>query len=130
MADDKKANVKKAKKKADVHGQCAIQASFNNTIISITDTSGNVLSWGSSGKMGIKGSRKSTPFAAQLASEAAAKVAYEMGVRKVDVRVKGAGAGRESAVRALKSAGMDVLSIRDVTGIPHNGCRPKKKRRV
>lgn len=130
MADDKATKVKKVKKKADVHGNCAIQASFNNTIITISDISGNVLSWGSSGKMGIKGSRKSTPFAAQLASEAAAKVAFEMGVRKVDVRVKGAGAGRESAVRALKNAGLEVLSIKDATGIPHNGCRPKKKRRV
>jgi small subunit ribosomal protein S11 len=107
-----------------------VRATFNNTIISITDSRGNVVSWGTPGRAGFKGSRKSTPYAAQLASEEAAKTAFELGMRKVDVRVKGAGAGRESAVRALKSAGLEVLTIRDVTGIPHNGCRPKKKRRV
>ncbi|MBF0433112.1 MAG: 30S ribosomal protein S11 [Fibrobacteria bacterium] len=125
-----KIKVKKGKKRADINGQCTIKATFNNTIISITDANGNVVSWGSGGKTGIKGSRKSTPFAAQLAGEAAARAAMECGVRRLDVRVKGAGAGRESAVRSLKSAGMEILSIKDVTGMPHNGCRPKKKRRV
>ncbi len=125
-----KIKVKKGKKRADINGQCTVRATFNNTIISITDNNGNVISWGSGGKVGIKGSRKSTPFAAQLAGESAAKAAMEVGVRRLEVRVKGAGAGRESAVRALKSAGMEILSIKDVTGMPHNGCRPKKKRRV
>jgi small subunit ribosomal protein S11 len=94
------------------------------------DVRGNVVSWGSPGKVGFKGSRKSTPFAAQVAAESAATAAMEMGMRKLDVRVKGAGAGRESAIRALKAAGMDIMSIKDVTGVPHNGCRPKKRRRV
>jgi small subunit ribosomal protein S11 len=125
-----KAKVKKIKRKVDVQGLCTVKATFNNTIVSISDVRGNVVSWGSPGKAGFKGSRKSTPFAAQVAAESAAALAYEMGMRKLDVRVKGAGAGRESAVRALKSAGMDILSIKDVTGVPHNGCRPKKRRRV
>ena len=125
-----KVKVKKAKRKVDVLGLCTVQASFNNTIIAISDARGNVVSWGSPGKVGFKGSRKSTPFAAQVAAEAAAVIAYEMGMRKLDVKIKGAGAGRESAVRALKAAGLDVLSIKDVTGVPHNGCRPKKRRRV
>jgi small subunit ribosomal protein S11 len=127
---EEKIKVKKGKKRADLHGMVTVRATFNNTIISITDSRGNVVSWGTPGRAGFKGSRKSTPYAAQLASEEAAKTAFELGMRKVDVRVKGAGAGRESAVRALKSAGLEVLTIRDVTGIPHNGCRPKKKRRV
>ncbi len=110
--------------------QVHIFASFNNTIITVTDAMGAPVCWGSSGAVGYKGSRKSTPFAAQLAAETAAHKAFDLGMRKVDVRVKGAGGGRESAVRALKNAGLEVLSIRDVTGIPHNGCRPKKKRRV
>jgi small subunit ribosomal protein S11 len=113
-----------------VQGSCTVKATFNNTIISITDVKGNVVSWGSPGKVGFKGSRKSTPFAAQVAAESAATTAMEMGMRKLDVRVKGAGAGRESAIRALKAAGMDIMSIKDVTGVPHNGCRPKKRRRV
>lgn len=128
--DAKAAKVKKGKRKADLQGLCTVRATFNNTIVSISDARGNVVAWGSPGKAGFKGSRKSTPFAAQVAAEAAAQSAYEMGMRKLDVRVKGAGAGRESAVRALKAAGMDILSIRDVTGVPHNGCRPKKRRRV
>lgn len=122
--------VKKGKKRVDVQGIACVNASFNNTIVSITDARGNVVAWGSPGNAGFKGSRKSTPFAAQLASEAAGRKAVELGMRKVDVRVKGAGGGRESAVRALKNAGLEVLSIRDVTGVPHNGCRPKKKRRI
>ncbi len=125
-----KVKVKKAKRKVDVLGLCTVKATFNNTIIAISDARGNVVSWGSPGKVGFKGSRKSTPFAAQVAAEAAAVIAYEMGMRKLDVKIKGAGAGRESAVRALKAAGLDVLSIKDVTGVPHNGCRPKKRRRV
>jgi small subunit ribosomal protein S11 len=128
--DAKAAKAKKSKRKADLQGLCTVRATFNNTIVSISDARGNVVAWGSPGKAGFKGSRKSTPFAAQVAAEAAAQVAYEMGMRKLDVRVKGAGAGRESAVRALKAAGMDILSIKDVTGVPHNGCRPKKRRRV
>ncbi|MDQ3001420.1 MAG: 30S ribosomal protein S11 [Fibrobacterota bacterium] len=122
--------MKKSKKRVDVQGSCTVKATFNNTIISITDVRGNVVSWGSPGKVGFKGSRKSTPFAAQVAAESAATTAMEMGMRKLDVRVKGAGAGRESAIRALKAAGMDIMSIKDVTGVPHNGCRPKKRRRV
>jgi len=127
---DAKVKVKKAKRKVDVLGLCTVKATFNNTIVSISDVRGNVISWGSPGKVGFKGSRKSTPFAAQVAAESAAVAAYEMGMRKLDVKVKGAGAGRESAIRALKAAGLDVLSIKDVTGVPHNGCRPKKRRRV
>ena len=122
--------VKTGKKRVDVQGIACVNASFNNTIVSITDARGNVVAWGSPGNSGFKGSRKSTPFAAQLAAEAAAHKAYDLGIRKVDVRVKGAGGGRESAVRAIKNAGIEVLTIRDVTGVPHNGCRPKKKRRV
>jgi small subunit ribosomal protein S11 len=129
-AEGDKAKIKKSKKRVDVQGSCTVKATFNNTIISITDMRGNVVSWGSPGKVGFKGSRKSTPFAAQVAAESAATTAMEMGMRKLDVRVKGAGAGRESAIRALKAAGMDIMSIKDVTGVPHNGCRPKKRRRV
>ena len=122
--------VKKNKKRVDVQGIACVNASFNNTIVSITDARGNVVAWGSPGNSGFKGSRKSTPFAAQLAAETAAHKAVDLGMRKVDVRVKGAGGGRESAVRALKNAGLEVLTIRDVTGVPHNGCSPKKKRRI
>jgi small subunit ribosomal protein S11 len=129
-ATEEKIKVKKGKKRADLQGVATVKASFNNTIVSITDDRGNVVSWSSSGKMGFKGSRKSTPFAAQVAAEEAARAAYELGMRKVEVRVKGAGGGRESAVRAIKNAGMEVLLIKDVTGVPHNGCRPKKRRRV
>jgi small subunit ribosomal protein S11 len=107
-----------------------VQASFNNTIVTITDPKGNVLSWSSSGVQGFKGSRKGTPFAAQTAAQAAGSAAKEHGVRSLDVRVKGPGAGRESSIRALQTAGMDVKSIKDVTPIPHNGCRPPKRRRV
>ncbi len=127
---DEKIKVKKGKKRADLHGSCTIKATFNNTIVSIADIKGNVIAWGTPGKVGFKGSRKSTPFAAQVAAERAATTALELGMRKVDVRVKGAGAGRESAIRALKAAGLEVVSIKDATGVPHNGCRPKKRRRV
>ena len=112
------------------HGVAHIKSSFNNTIIAITDQSGNVLSWASAGNVGFKGSRKSTPFAAQLAAEQAARRAMEHGVRKVDVQVKGPGSGRETAIRSLQSAGIEVTGIKDVTPVPHNGCRPVKRRRV
>ncbi|MFN8011841.1 MAG: 30S ribosomal protein S11 [Holophagaceae bacterium] len=122
--------VKKKEKKSVPHGIAHIQASFNNTIISISDPMGNMLSWASSGNQSFRGTRKGTPFAAQVASGVAAEAAKEHGVRSVDVRVKGPGAGRESAIRALNAAGISVTSIRDVTPIPHNGCRPPKRRRV
>ena len=112
------------------HGVAHIKSSFNNTIISISDQDGNVLAWASAGNVGFKGSRKSTPFAAQLAAEAAAKRAMEHGMRRVDVHVKGPGSGRETAIRALQAAGLEVASITDVTPVPHNGCRPPKRRRV
>jgi len=120
---------KKLKKTVD-HGQAHIKSTFNNTIISITDQQGNVLAWSSAGRTGFKGSRKGTPFAAQLAAGNAAQIAQEHGVRSVDVKVKGPGAGRESAIRALAAAGIGIRSIRDITPIPHNGCRPRKRRRV
>ena len=122
---------RKAKKeKVDVNGIAHIKASFNNTLITLTDTYGNVISASSAGKMGFKGSRKNTPFAAQQAASSAVKVAMDLGLRRVEVRVKGPGSGRDSAIRSLQAAGLQVTSIRDVTPIPHNGCRPKKKRRV
>jgi small subunit ribosomal protein S11 len=107
-----------------------IKASFNNTVVTIADLNGDTLCWASSGSLGFKGSRKSTPFAAQRAAESAAEKAQKMGVKQVEVRVKGPGSGRESAIRALQAAGLDVKSIEDVTPLPHNGCRPRKKRRV
>lgn len=112
------------------HGQAHIKASFNNTIITITDRQGNALSWATAGGCGFRGSRKSTPFAAQVASDKAGRVALEFGVKNVDVRVRGPGPGRESAVRALNALGFRIQNIEDVTPIPHNGCRPPKKRRV
>jgi small subunit ribosomal protein S11 len=123
---------KKAKKVKRIlgTGKVFIQATFNNTIVTITDMSGGVISWSTAGASGFKGARKSTPFAAQIASESAAKKAVEMGLKKVEVFVKGPGSGRESAVRALQGAGMEVESIHDITPIPHNGCRPPKRRRV
>mgnify|MGYP001146120502 CR=1 FL=1 len=111
-------------------GQAHIKSTFNNTIISITDPSGAVVSWASGGDVGFKGSRKSTPFAAQMAAEAAAKTAMEHGLKKVAVYVKGPGSGRETAIRSLQATGLEVASIQDCTPIPHNGCRPKKRRRV
>lgn len=110
-------------------GQAHIQATFNNLIISITNESGQVIAWSSSGKMGFKGSKKNTPYAAQVAASDCTKLAYELGLRRVDVFVKGAGIGRESAIRAIQENGVEVVSIRDVTPIPHNGCRPPKRRR-
>src|ERR1051325_11152510 len=126
----KKKTFKKKEKKSVPVGVVHVQASFNNTIITITDTVGNVLSWSSSGSLGFRGSRKGTPYAAQQASLTAANKAKESGLRSVDVNVSGPGARRESAVRALSTAGLEVRSIRDRTPIPHNGCRPPKKRRV
>lgn len=126
----KKKSFKKREKKNVSVGVVHIQASFNNTIVTITDQAGNVVSWSSSGSLGFRGSRKGTPFAAQQASLTAATKAKEMGLRSVEVRVAGPGAGRESAVRALASVGIDVRLIKDCTPIPHNGCRPPKRRRV
>ena len=120
----------KKEKKHVVHGIAHIHASFNNTHVTITDLEGNVLSWSSSGTLGFKGSRKGTPFAAQQAAVACATAAKEHGLRSLDIRVKGPGSGRESAIRALQGAGVEIKSIRDVTPIPHNGCRPPKRRRV
>ncbi len=121
---------RKRERKNVLHAQAHIKSSFNNTIVTFTDLQGNVLSWSTGGHAGFKGSRKSTPFAAQLAAEAATKAAIENGVRKVDVLVKGPGAGRETAIRTLAAMGIEVLSIRDVTPVPHNGCRPPKRRRT
>jgi len=132
-AADKKGKSKKFKKKERKHvphGLVHVQASFNNTIVTISDLSGNTVSWKSSGSLGFRGSRKGTPFAAQQAAMNAANQARDHGMRSVDVRVSGPGSGRESAVRALAAAGLDVRTIRDVTPVPHNGCRPPKRRRV
>jgi small subunit ribosomal protein S11 len=126
----KKKSFKKKEKKSVPYGTVHIQASFNNTIVTFTDPLGNVLAWSSSGSLGFRGSRKGTPFAAQQASLTAANKAKESGLRAVEVRVSGPGSGRESAVRALSTAGIEVRAIRDVKPIPHNGCRPPKKRRV
>ncbi|MEM8556416.1 MAG: 30S ribosomal protein S11, partial [Bacteroidota bacterium] len=112
------------------NGAAYVKATFNNVIITITDSYGNTISWGSAGKQGFKGSRKNTPYAAQVAAGEAAKEAYDLGLRRVDVYIKGPGSGREGAVRALSAAGLEILTIRDVTPIPHNGCRPPKRRRV
>jgi len=123
---------KKIKKKVvtDIHGKAFVKASFNNVIVTVTDTYGNTLSWSSSGKNGFKGSKKNTPYAAQVSAEKAGKDAYDMGLRKVDVVVHGPGSGREAAVRALSVAGLEVHTIVDRTPVPHNGCRPPKRRRV
>ncbi|PIS27697.1 MAG: 30S ribosomal protein S11 [Candidatus Marinimicrobia bacterium CG08_land_8_20_14_0_20_45_22] len=130
MPQKRAATKKKKKIKVDAEGIATVKATFNNTIISLTDNFGNVISWASSGAAGFKGSRKNTPFAAQLASTKAAKEAMELGLSRVEVRVKGPGAGREAAIRALNLAGLQIMSIKDVTPIPHNGCRPPKRRRV
>ncbi len=121
---------KRRERKNITHGVVHIKSSFNNTIVTITDQQGNAISWASSGNVGFKGSRKSTPFAAQLAAEAAAKKAIEHGVRRVDVMVKGPGSGRETAIRSIQNTGIEVIGIKDVTPIPHNGCRQPKRRRV
>lgn len=124
--------VKKVKKKThiDANGEVHIKATFNNVLVTITDVYGNTISWSSAGRNGFKGSRKNTPFAAQVTAEAAAKEAYDLGLRRVDVYIKGPGSGREAAIRALNTAGLQINSIKDVTPIPHNGCRPPKRRRV
>ena len=125
-----RARIKRSERKNIAVGAAHIKSTFNNTIVSITDPQGNVISWQSAGTVGFKGSRKSTPFAAQMAAEAAAKTAMEHGLKTVEVFVKGPGSGREAAIRALQTAGLEVTMIKDVTPIPHNGCRPPKRRRV
>ena len=127
----KKATTRKRRERKNIEkGAAHIQSTFNNTIVTLTDVNGNALSWASAGEMGFRGSRKSTPYAAQTAAETAAKAAMEHGLKTVEVFVKGPGQGRESAIRALQTAGLEIVSIKDVTPIPHNGCRPPKRRRV
>ena len=130
MAKVTKKSAKKRVKKNVQHGQTHIQSSFNNTIVTLTDAQGNALSWASAGGLGFRGSKKSTPYAAQMAAETATKAASVHGLKSVDVMVKGPGSGREAAIRALSAAGLEVTSISDVTPVPHNGCRPPKRRRV
>ena len=130
MVKKKSARVSRRERKAIPRGRAYIQSTFNNTIITLTDPQGNVIAWGSSGTAGFKGSRKGTAYAAQRAAEAAAKKGMEHGLRQVDVYVKGPGSGREAAIRSLQAAGLNITSIRDVTPIPHNGCRPPKRRRI
>jgi small subunit ribosomal protein S11 len=129
-ATGKRTSRKRKERKNIERGAAHIRSSFNNTIVTLTDTAGNALSWASAGGLGFRGSRKSTPFAAQMAAETAAKAAMEHGLRAIEVYVKGPGAGREAAIRALQAAGLEVSLIKDVTPIPHNGCRPPKRRRV
>ena len=128
--EKKSLDKKKSKKNFGQNGVVHIKSSFNNTIVTISDISGNAVSWSSSGSMGFRGSKKSTPYAAQMATDAAGKKAYDVGLRKLDVLMKGPGSGRESALRALQNIGFIINNIKDVTPLPHNGCRPKKKRRV
>ena len=134
MAEKKKAaaaaRVRRRERKSIPRGQAHIQATFNNTMVTLTDPNGNVISWGSAGGQGFKGSRKSTPYAAQVTAESAARKAMEHGLKQIDVFVKGPGSGREAAIRSLQAAGLSITSITDVTPIPHNGCRPPKRRRV
>jgi small subunit ribosomal protein S11 len=130
QATSAKAAARKRVVKVDAYGDAHITASFNNIIISLTNKNGQVISWSSAGKMGFKGSKKNTPYAAQMASSDAAKAAFDAGLKRVDVYVKGPGAGRESSIRALSQSGIEVVMIKDVTPLPHNGCRPPKKRRV
>ncbi|AEL26353.1 MULTISPECIES: 30S ribosomal protein S11 [Cyclobacterium] len=127
---NEKTKAKKRVVKVEAVGQAHIKASFNNIIISITNNSGQVISWASAGKMGFRGSKKNTPYAAQMAAQNCGQVAYDLGLRKIEVFVKGPGAGRESAIRTLQNVGLDVTTITDVTPLPHNGCRPPKRRRV
>lgn len=127
----KKGTTRRRRDKKHVdRGQAHIQSTFNNTIVTLTDTNGNALSWASAGQLGFRGSRKSTPYAAQMAADAAAKAAMDYGLKSVEVLVKGPGSGREAAIRALQAAGLEVTMIKDVTPVPHNGCRPPKRRRV
>ncbi|MEQ8303186.1 MAG: 30S ribosomal protein S11 [Cytophagales bacterium] len=130
MAEKRKDKAKKRVVVVEPIGQVHIKASFNNIIISITNTAGQVISWASAGKMGFKGSKKNTPYAAQVAASECAKTAYELGLRKAEVFVKGPGAGRESAIRTVQNTGIEITAIKDVTPLPHNGCRPPKRRRV
>lgn len=133
MADGDNKGSKRSRKKnvvVESNGRAYVKATFNNVIVTVTDQYGNTISWSSAGKMGFKGSRKNTPYAAQKAGESAAEEAYDLGLRRVDVYVKGPGSGREGAIRALSEAGLEVATIRDVTPLPHNGCRPPKRRRV
>lgn len=130
MAQKRKDKAKKRVVVVEALGQAHIKASFNNIIVSMTNGNGEVISWASAGKMGFKGSKKNTPYAAQVAATNAAQAAYDLGLRKVEVFVKGPGAGRESAIRTIQNAGIDVTTIKDVTPLPHNGCRPPKRRRV
>ncbi|MDX2301567.1 MAG: 30S ribosomal protein S11 [Microscillaceae bacterium] len=130
MSQKRKDKAKKRVVVVEAVGQAHIKASFNNIIISLTNSTGQVVSWASAGKMGFKGSKKNTPYAAQVAAAECAKAAYDLGLRKVEVYVKGPGAGRESAIRTIQNAGIEVTSIKDVTPLPHNGCRPPKRRRV
>ncbi|MBA3813468.1 MAG: 30S ribosomal protein S11 [Alphaproteobacteria bacterium] len=130
MAQKPAQKIRRRERKNIVSGVAHVNASFNNTVVNITDAQGNTISWSSSGSRGFKGSRKSTPYAAQMAAEDAAKKAQEHGMKTIEIEVKGPGSGRESALRALQAMGLLVTSIRDVTSIPHNGCRPKKRRRV
>ena len=133
MAEKKKTTgrgPRRRERKSVPRGQAHIQATFNNTIVTLTDPNGNVISWGSAGSQGFKGSRKSTPYAAQVTAESAARKAMEHGMRQIEVYVKGPGSGREAAIRSLQTAGLNITSITDVTPIPHNGCRPPKRRRV
>lgn len=130
MAQKRKDKAKKRVVTVETVGQAHIKASFNNIIISMTNTSGQVISWASAGKMGFKGSKKNTPYAAQMAASNCAQAAYDLGLRKVEVFVKGPGAGRESAIRTIQNTGIEVTLIKDVTPLPHNGCRPPKRRRV
>jgi len=128
VAEAKK--TRKRDRRVGTNGVAHVQATFNNTIVTITDTDGNVVTWASAGKAGFKGSRKSTPFAAQVAAEASAREALNLGMKRVEVWVKGPGAGREAAIRSLQAAGLEISAIKDMTPIPHNGCRPPKRRRV
>ncbi len=130
MADPKKKKTKKKLRAVESNGVVHVKATFNNTIVTVADTTGRTISWATAGKVGFKGSKKSTPFAAQMAATSAAKEAIDLGLRKVEVWVKGPGSGREAAIRSLSAAGLEITMIRDVTPIPHNGCRPPKRRRV
>jgi small subunit ribosomal protein S11 len=130
VANPKKQRTKKKTRLVDSNGTVHIKATFNNTLITIADSTGRTISWASAGKVGFKGSKKSTPFAAQMAGNSAAREAIDLGLRRVEVRVKGPGSGREAAIRSVSAAGLEVTMIRDVTPIPHNGCRPPKRRRV
>jgi small subunit ribosomal protein S11 len=130
MPKKKRTGVRRRERKQVAEGKAYIQSTFNNTIVTLTDSKGNVIAWGSSGTAGFKGSRKGTPYAAQLAAQAAAQKAKEHGLRQVEVFVRGPGSGREAAIRAIQASGISVTGIKDVTPIPHNGCRPRKRRRV